>query len=164
MKNILILLQFLALWNTSAIAQQKDSVVTLPEVVVTSIVKISEQVEKSFADKFPDASDAVWKKLNKDYLTKFIQADVKHQALFRKNGTLRYDIIYMGESHVPKRIFDLINGSYDAYIITNAARVDHAGQIFWIVNLESARSYKVIRIDDNDELQEVKSFFKSNEG
>jgi hypothetical protein len=160
MKNILILLQLLILMNITAVAQQ-DSIVTLPEVVVTSTLKISEQVEKSFADKFPDAYDAVWKKLNKDYLTRFMQVDVRHQALFRKNGILKYDIIYMGESHVPKRIFDLVNNSYDAYVITNAARIDRAGQVFWIVNLESARSYKVIRIDDNDELQEVKSFFKS---
>ena len=142
------------------IAQEKDSVVTLPEVVVTSTLKINEQLNRSFDDKFPEASDLVWTKLNKDYLAKFIQIDVKHQVLFRKNGVMKYDITYMGDSHIPKRIADLISNAYDAYEVTNAARIDRAGQVFWIVNLEGKRSYKVIRIDDNDEMEEVKHYLK----
>ena len=144
------------------IAQQKDSVVTLPEVVVTPDIKISEQVDRSFASKFPDANDITWKKLNKDYLTRFIQADVKHQALFRKNGVIKYDIIYLNESHIPKNIADLISGAYDAYSITNAARVDRAGQVFWIINLEGSRSYKVIRIDEGGEMEEVRHLIKAS--
>jgi hypothetical protein len=163
MKNILMLLQLLTLWNVASIAQQKDSIITLPEVVVTSTIKINEQVNKSFSEKFPDAYDVTWKRLNKDYLTKFIQVDVKHQALFRKNGSLKYDIIYMGESHIPKRIFNLINNSYDAYTITNAARIDRAGQVFWLINLEGARSYKVIRVDDEVEVEEVRFYIKSDQ-
>src|SRR5688572_18532536 len=130
MKNIFVLLQLLALSNVTSIAQEKDSIVTLPEVVVTSPLKINEQINKSFADKFPDAYDVTWKRLNKDYLTKFIQVDVKHQALFGKNGSLKYDIIFMGESHIPKNIFNLVRNAYEAYAITKAARIDRAGQVF----------------------------------
>ena len=144
-------------------AQEKDSVEILVEVIITSTVEINEKLDKSFSEKFPEANDVVWKKLNKDYLTRFIQIDVKHQALFRRNGTLKYDIIYMGESHIPKKIIDLIRNSYDGYTITNAARIDRAGQIFWIINLEGARSYKVIRIDEEGQMEEVKYFLKSSE-
>ena len=163
MKKELLFLLLIQLWAAALMAQHKDSIVTLPEVIVTSTLKINEQIDRSFAHKFPDAYDIVWKKMNKDYLTKFIQVDVKHQALFSKNGVLKYDIIYMGESHIPKRIADLVSNSYDSYNITNAARVDRAGQIFWIINLEGLSSYKVIRIDEDAEMEEVRHFNKNSE-
>ena len=159
-KTLVTSIFLIALCSVPTMAQEKDSVTTLPEVVVTSPLKISDQLNKSFDLKFPEANDVVWRKLNKDYLTKFIQIDLKHQALFRKNGSLKYDIIYMGESHLPKTIAGKIADNYDAYTVTNAARINRAEQIFWIVNLEGARSYKVIRIDENGELEEVKHYLK----
>ncbi|RYY15443.1 MAG: hypothetical protein EOO04_28625, partial [Chitinophagaceae bacterium] len=83
----------------TAFSQDKDSVVMLPEVVVTAEWMVNEQIDKSFAAKFPESYDIIWRKLNKDYLTKFIEVDVQHQALFRKNGSMKYDIIYVNESH-----------------------------------------------------------------
>lgn len=160
MKKLLFLLIVL-MRMSSLSAQEKDSVVTLPEVIVTSPVDVGKQVDKSFAAQFPDAADVVWRRLNKDYLTKFMQADVKHQALFKKNGVLKYDIIYMSESHIPKEIGDRINRAYDAYTITNAARVDRARQVFWIINLEGIKNYKVIRIDEEGDMEEVKHYEKS---
>lgn len=160
MKNASLLLVSLLLASAS-FAQQKDSVVTLPEVVITSPRSISKQLNQSFDKKFPDAYQARWSKLNKDYLAKFMQMDVKHQSLFRKNGSLKYDIIYMTESHLPKNIFDLVSRSYDDYNIQHAARVERAGQVFWMVNLEGIRSYVVARIDDND-ISEVKRIEKSH--
>lgn len=162
MKKIFLILLLTQVLVATLIAQDKDSVVTLPEVVITSPLKINEQLDRSFGNKFPDASNLVWMKLNKDYLARFIQIDVKHQVLFRKNGVMKYDIIYMSDSHIPKRIGDLISNAYDAYEVTNAARIYRAGQVFWIVNLEGKRSYKVIRIDDNDEIEEVKHYLKKS--
>ena len=69
----------------------------------------------------------------------------------------------MGESHLPKTIAGKIADNYDAYTVTNAARINRAEQIFWIVNLEGARSYKVIRIDENGELEEVKHYLKRSD-
>jgi hypothetical protein len=161
MKKIILLVTLMQILGAPLIAQDKDSVVVLPEVIVSSTFKINEQVNRSFDDKFPDAYNVVWTKLNKDYLTRFMQVDVKHQALYRKNGVLKYDIIYMGESHIPKKIADLISNAYGAYDVTNAARIDRAGQVFWIVNLEGAHSYKVIRVDDNGDMEEVKHYIKS---
>jgi hypothetical protein len=162
-KSIVTAISLLALWGIPTMAQEKDSVTTLPEVVITSPLKISDELNKSFSGKFPEATDVVWRKLNKDYLTKFIQIDLRHQALFRKNGSLKYDIIYMGESHLPKMIADKINSHYDAYTVTNAARINRAEQIFWIINLEGVRSYKVIRIDENGEMEEVKHYLKRSD-
>jgi hypothetical protein len=140
-------------------SQEKDSVVMLPEVVVTAEWMINEQVDRSFAAKFPKSYDIIWKKLNKDYLIKFIEVDVKHQSLFRKNGSIKYDIIYVTESHLPKKIADIVKRAYGDYNITHAARVERGGQEFWIVNLEGIRSYVVARVED-EEINEVKKIIK----
>jgi hypothetical protein len=151
---------FLFLLSVKGLAQDKDSVVMLPEVVITAEWMINEQIDRSFAAKFPESYDIVWRKLNKDYLIKFIEADLKHQSLFRKNGSLIYDIIYVNESHLPKRIVDLVTRGYNDFNITNGARIVRAGQEFWIINLEGIRSYVVVRVEDDD-ISEVKKIRKN---
>ena len=144
----------------SGFAQDKDSVVMLPEVVVTAQGLINEQIDRSFAARFPESYDIVWRKLNKDYLIKFIEIDIKHQSLFRKNGSLIYDIMYVNEDHLPDKIARLVNHAYSDFKITNGARIERAGQEFWIVNLEGIRSYVVVRVEDN-EINEVKKIRKN---
>lgn len=145
----------------TAFSQDKDSVVMLPEVVVTAEWMVNEQIDKSFAAKFPESYDIIWRKLNKDYLTKFIEVDVQHQALFRKNGSMKYDIIYVNESHLPKSVADLVRQAYSNYVIKSGARIERGEQQFWIVNLESIRSYTVVRVEEND-VSEVKTIVKAN--
>ena len=150
---------FIQLLTTGGFSQDKDSIVTLPEVVITAEWMINEQIDKSFAARFPESYDIVWRKLNKDYLIKFIEVDLKHQSLFRKNGSMVYDIIYVNENHLPKKIVDLVNHAFSDFKITNGARIERAGQEFWIVNLEGIRSYIVVRIEDG-EINEVKKIRK----
>jgi hypothetical protein len=150
---------FIQLLSAAGFSQDKDSVVTLPEVVITAEWMINEQIDRSFAARFPESYDIVWRKLNKDYLIKFIEVDLKHQSLFRKNGSLVYDIIYVNEGHLPNKIVDMVTNAYRDFDITNGARIERAGQEFWIVNLEGIRSYVVARIDD-DEISEVKRIIK----
>ena len=151
---------FLQMLSYSGLAQDKDSVVMLPEVVVTAQGLINEQIDRSFAARFPESYDIVWRKLNKDYLIKFIEIDIKHQSLFRKNGSLIYDIMYVNEDHLPDKIARLVNHAYSDFKITNGARIERAGQEFWIVNLEGIRSYVVVRVEDN-EINEVKKIRKN---
>ena len=72
---------FLQMLSYSGLAQDKDSVVMLPEVVVTAQGLINEQIDRSFAARFPESYDIVWRKLNKDYLIKFIEIDI-HKNFF----------------------------------------------------------------------------------
>jgi hypothetical protein len=41
--------------------------------------------------------------MNKFYLARFIENDMKHQALFTKNGYLKYDISYGREQQLPEK-------------------------------------------------------------
>ena len=51
MKSIFLLLQFLIVWSITSMAQEKDSVEILVEVIITSTVEINEKLDKSFSEK-----------------------------------------------------------------------------------------------------------------
>lgn len=159
MKKLTAFIVFVSVFGT-ANAQDQDTV-TLPTVTITSSAMVNRELDKSFLKKFPDADEVVWSRLNKEYLAKFIQNDLKHQSLFKKNGFLQYDITYLSENHLPSAIRDQVKGAYDGYIISNAARVRAVNQEFWIINLQSLNNYVVVRAESGD-LSEVKRYHKSS--
>lgn len=160
MKKLTAFITFVSVFATIH-AQDKDSAVTLPTVTITSYAMVNREVDKSFLQKFPDANDIVWSRLNKEYLAKFIQYDLKHQSLFKKNGFLQYDITYMSGTHLPSEIREQVNGAYDGYSISNVARIRRLDKEFWIINLESMSNFVVVRAEDGD-LSEVKRYRKSS--
>ena len=159
MKNVIAVIVFSLLWIMSQ-GQITDSVVTLPTVTITTQPMVNAALDRSFLKKFPHAEDVVWSRLDKDYLARFMQNDLKHQSLFKKNGFLRYDITYMPEPTLPFAMRQKIARAYDAYKIVHGARIRRADQDFWIVNLESLTTYVVLRVENGD-LEEVRRMTKA---
>lgn len=141
-------------------AQEKDSVITLPTVTVTSGAKVTKEVDKAFKTTFPGAENLKWYNLNKDYLAKFIQKDMSHNTLFTKRGYMKYDISYGYENNLPEDIKTKVKSSYDSYKITRVANVKADDRNVWVINLESLNAYILVRIE-NDEMEEVEKFNKS---
>ena len=160
MKKILFPLVVVLFINYDSIAQQKDTVVTLPEIKVTSSSKVSKQVEKAFQKAFPDAVWVRWFKLNQNYLTKFIKEDMDHNALFSKNGYLKYDISYGFESNLPSQFRDEAKSTYPDFKIIRVANVKEAQRDIWVINLESLNHYVIARVE-NGEMEEVERLDKS---
>ncbi len=78
-KQVLItLLLGLLLGSTQLSAQDMDSIVTLPTVIVSSGTTVSSEVDKAFKKTFPDAENLRWYTLDKNYLAKFIENDLNH--------------------------------------------------------------------------------------
>ncbi|HUZ57742.1 MAG TPA: hypothetical protein VMU83_03065 [Hanamia sp.] len=65
--------------STRLSAQNKDSLITLPTITVTSGTVVSMEVDKAFKKTFPDAQNLKWYMLDKNYLAKFIEKDLKQQ-------------------------------------------------------------------------------------
>ncbi len=80
----LMLAAFLATVQISA--QENDTTTNLPTVTVTSGTVVNKQIDKAFRKAFPGAQNLTWYEINKHYIVKFIENDMKHQALFTKNG------------------------------------------------------------------------------
>lgn len=155
-----LLLGFL-LGSTQLSAQDKDSLITLPTVVVSSGTTVSAEVDKAFKKTFPNAEKLRWYTLDKNYLAKFIKDDLKHQALLSKKGRLKYDITYGGESQLPEDVRQKINDSYNDYKITSVANVKESGRDIWVINLESLNNFVVARAEE-DVFEEVAKVRRAN--
>lgn len=156
----MILMVSLLIGNSSLFAQE-DSLVTLPEITVTGSTKVSNELNSAFSKAFPEAENVHWYKVDKDYLSTFIQNDMDHNALFKKNGVLKYDISFGYAQHLPEDIRNLVESSYSDFKITRAIEVKEAGRDIWVVNLEGMNNYVIARVEDQ-QIEEVQRFAKGN--
>lgn len=160
MKKIIISI-FTAFQCLTGFSQEKDTVITLPEVRITAASAVTTGVYSSFRRAFPDAENLRWYKYDRDYLAKFFMKDMDHNALFRKNGVMKYDISYGYEKHLPEEIKNDVLRAYDNYKIIRAIHVKAYERDIWVVKLEGVRKYLTVRIEDG-EMDEVESFYKAD--
>lgn len=160
MKKLVMAIFTVLLFSSSWIYAQEDTVITLPEITVTGSTKVSNDLNKAFKKAFPGAEELRWYKQNKDYLAKFIKDDVSHNALFKKNGFLKYDISFGYENNLPGEVLKMVRDTYQDFNITRAVNVKSAGRDIWVVNLEGMRNYVIVRVEDQ-ELEEVRRMDKS---
>ena len=135
--------------------------VVLPEVTITSARSIPAKVDEAFQSTFQNAEDPVWYQANKNYLVKFLDNDMKNNALFRKNGQMIYQISYGFEKDMPEDVFNLVSNRYKEYDVVVAFNVKQDERNIWIVNLENEKTMVTARVEDGvlDEARRVK---KSN--
>ena len=119
------------------------------------------EVDKAFKKTFPDAQNLKWYMLDKNYLAKFIENDLKHQALLTKKGYLKYDITYGNENQLPVDILQKVSDAYDDYKVTSVANIKESGRDVWIINLESLKNIVVVWAE-GDEFDEVNKIAKTN--
>jgi hypothetical protein len=141
-------------------AQGSASVTNLPTVTVTSGTIVNNEIDKAFRKTFPDAQNLIWYEINKHYIAKFIENDMSHQALFAKNGKLKYDISYGTEKHLPGMMLTKIQDAYNEYNITRVANVKEAGRSIWVINLDNLKHFVLVRMEE-DEMEEVQKSDKT---
>jgi hypothetical protein len=150
---------FLLLIAGSVQAQQ-NGIKTLPNVTVTSSASVNQKVSNAFQNYFKDAVSPTWYRLNKDYLVEFITGDMNNRALFKKNGSLVYQISYGHENNLPKDIRKLVKSNYVDYEIKQAINVKEDNRDIWVINLEDDKKLIITRVED-DALEEVGNYNKS---
>lgn len=148
MKKLIFLLSvsllFLMIGRTSA-------QIVLPEVTITGTAKnVPAKVDQAFKSTFTDAQDPRWYQANKNYLVKFITNDMKNNALFRKNGSIVYNISYGYEKDLPASVKSLVNERYSTYNIVVAINVKQDQRDVWVVNLEDDKRNITVRVEDGE--------------
>ena len=143
------------------ISVAQDKIITLPEIRVSSIAAVNQDVANAFRKTFPDAENTSWFVYDREYIAKFIAKDMNHNALFRKNGVMIYDISYGYKEHLTNEVRDVINKAYDNYKIIRSIHIKAQGRDIWMVKLEGMKKYVTVRIEEG-EIDEVESFFKSD--
>ena len=163
MKNQLIAVMLAAFLATGPLsAQEKDSVTTLPTVTITSTsgTVVNKQIDKAFRKAFPGAQNMTWYEMNKNYLVKFIENDMKHHVLFTKNGIITYDISFGTEKDLPADMHAKIRDSYNEYNIYKVTNIKQDGRNIWVINLENMKHFSLVRLEE-EEMEEVQKFVKN---
>ena len=160
-KNILIIVLVMISVQNMLKAQDREKVVNLPEIRITSIALAAPKVSDAFKKAFPDAENLSWYNYDREYLAKFFEKDMDHNALFKRNGYMKYDISYGYEKHVPEETKKLVTDTYDNYNIIRTINIKAEGRNIWIVKMEGIKKYVTVRIENN-EIDEVESFYKTD--
>lgn len=142
--------------------QDKDSVVSLPEIRVTSTSTVTQKVYSAFEKAFPGAQNLRWYRLDRDYLAKYILKEMDHSTLYKQNGYMVYDISYGFQKHLPKDVEQLVIRNYNDYRIFRAINVRFQGRDVWVIKMENGSKYLTVRVEDN-EIEEVEEFNKSTD-
>ena len=159
-KNLLIMAMAMVSSQALLFAQDREKVVTLPEIKITSIALTAPKVSDAFRKAFPDAENLSWYKYDREYLAKFLTKDMEHNSLFKQNGYMKYDISYGYEENVPEETKKLVTDTYDNYNIIRAINIKAEGRDIWIVKMEGTKKYVTVRVENN-EMDEVESFYKT---
>jgi len=159
-KQLFASMLFVSMSTIQLSAQDKNSMTTLPTVIVTSETIVNKEIDKALKKAFPNTQLLGWEEVEKMYLVKFIQNDMKHHALFTKKGYLKYDIGYGNEKDLSDYIRREVQKSYDEYNIASVANVKEAGRDIWVIRLENQKHLVWIRYENN-ELEETEKYDKN---
>lgn len=158
MKTLLISAISFGLFSVTVISNaeaQKPKTKVLPQVSITSDnSSVSQRVLKNFSKSYTDATNVRWMELEKRYLVKFDQNDMKHHALYMKGGYQVYQIGYGVEKDLPVKVQQMVRSNYEDYNISWVFDVNQDSHQAWIVKLLSPKKIVTAVIQDG-ELQEV---------
>lgn len=144
MKTIFSLFSVILFLMVSSASAQ----VVLPEVTITRLRNVPEKVDEAFQTTFKQAEEPEWYMANKNYLVKFINNDMKNNALYRKNGQMVYNISYGYEKDLPQNVSNLVKRKYKDYEIVVAFNVKQEGRDIWVVNLEDDKNLVIARVEE----------------
>jgi len=122
--------------------------IKLPEITITSPSDVPDKVSTAFQSTFKDAKAPKWYHPNKNYVVTFIMDDIKHNALFSKNGYLIYHISYGNENTIPSEFKAAVKSKFSDYDIIAVINVQQDGRNVWFITGEGKKDFMNVSIDE----------------
>ena len=138
----------LAIGANIASAQIRLKEITISSEPTKAVV--SQKVAESFASLFKGAEAPKWFKADKDYVVDFILNNQVNKAEFTKNGSLVYHMAFGNEKQMPTDIRTIVKSKYFDFSINSTVQITYQDQNAWIVNIEDARHFLVLRVSDGN--------------
>lgn len=158
-KQLFALMLVVSISTVQLYAQDQNTMTTLPTVTITSGTVVNKEITKAFKKAFPNANLLDWYELNKMYMVKFIENDVKHHVLITKKGSIKYDISFGNKKNLSEEISRKVLSNYSEYDISGVTNVKEDGRDIWVINLENPKHIVFVRYE-NDELEETSKYDK----
>ena len=151
----------------SSLAQEKATLESpikgddLSTVVVTGNALVNKKIENAFTKQFKNAENTKWFAADKNFLVAFELDQQRHNALYKKNGSLIYNISYGSEKNLPTEVRSLVKSKYFDYSISTAINVKQNDANIWLINVEDQQNMFQVRVEDG-EMKEIDHIRKSS--
>jgi hypothetical protein len=117
--------------------------------VIDNGAVINNKIQAKFKKAFPGAEHTTWTVIKNGYEASFSHNGIETAVGYNKGGRLDYFVERYGANELPNNIKAEINDAYKEYDIMNAIAVHSYGETSYLVNIESKKFKKVIRIDND---------------
>ncbi|MDX2246091.1 MAG: PepSY-like domain-containing protein [Bacteroidia bacterium] len=102
----------------------------------------------AFGNNFPDAVKVSWRRINQDYLAKFMQNGHSMQAVFTDAGIWKYTDIEVREDLLKDRIRQHILNYYPDAVFRKISLHDESGKSFYSIEIQTGGIRKTLRYSD----------------
>jgi hypothetical protein len=124
--------------------------------------KSTARAVKDLKSRFPNVSDEQWSHQSKGSWVYFASEGLKTRAYYDSRGHWQGSIKYCGEAQLPHDIRAIVKREYYDLAITMVAIVEIPDHKAYIVHLEDAKTLKIVRVNEDGEMDETNNYVKSN--
>jgi len=110
---------------------------------------VNNKVQAVFEKTFPNAERTSWMPVKNGYEASFSYNGIETVVGYNKAGRSDYIVERYGADRLSSSVTAMLNDAYKEYDIVNAIEVNMNGRISYLVNIESKKFKKVIRINDD---------------
>jgi len=99
-----------------------------------------------FGKTFPNASSESWTKTRNGFAVRFTSNSIDHLVFLTKRGNVIASMKHYTEKELSSDVREIIRYGYPAYSIKFVKEVHAANAIAYLVTIEDATSWKIIRV------------------
>lgn len=123
---------------------------------------ISSRAIKDFKTRFTKVADEQWSRIDKGFAAFFTSDGFKVRAYYDPKGRWLASLKYCDETQLPHFIRDIVKRTYYDFSITNVIEIQVPEHSVWMINVEDKDTFKVVRINDEGEMDELHDYVKAN--
>jgi len=132
----------------------------LPNPAAASTISL--RAIKDFRSRFTKVADEQWSKIDKGFCACFTKDGFKVRAYYNTRGDWQASIKYGNESQLPFFVRDVVKRTYYDLAITSVTIVEIPDHKVYLMNLEDSTTLKVVRVNEEGEMDILKDLVKSN--
>jgi hypothetical protein len=114
-----------------------------------------------FKDRYADAREEKWIADKNGFVVLFNQDGFRNRAYYDRKGRWQYSLSFRPESKLPREIRNVVKRTYFDYAISLVEVVEIPEHLVYLVHLEDAREYKIVRVSEEGEMDVMQEFTKS---
>jgi hypothetical protein len=122
---------------------------------------ISLKAIRDFKDRFANVTDEKWYPSGDGFVVYFTQDDFRNRVYYDKKGRWLYSMTCCDEKKLPRDVRGMVKRAYYDFAITLVQVIEIPGHIAYLVHIEDATSFKIIRVTEDGDMDVYQEFTKA---